>query len=219
MANNGNKPPVPCKMSDPINVGMLGGTHEFKVVTLGLQEVVRNGLDAGIGVHRLAREINESVLKHSQIKISGGAIVRWKERFYSDEGSIVQGDNAINVYNEYSLIAKQIREQMTIQQGVIDELSKESAQGIQQTLMCSKALNSAHITYEKLSARLGVLLNTIEGYQMNYYNFEKASRVVKLTLNAVRDKDAMLYADIIKTLQSNPEYVELLRKLQPENKS
>lgn len=206
----GSTPPVPSKDKNP-----LIGSGEHKVITLGLQEVVREGRDKGTGYNSLAKKINESILAASNVKISGMSIKRWCDEYYTEDQR-ESTENAVNLYRHYVDMLNQLSKQMDIQSVCIDDLSKKAEGSVEDIMETSKALNAAMITYEKLSSRKIVLMQTIGSIQEKVYGYIAASEVVEITLAAVRDKDALLYGEIMGKLRENAEYMELFRKIQPE---
>jgi hypothetical protein len=205
-----SNPPIPSKTLNPIQ-----GDPEHKVISLGLQEVVKEGLDAGKGVNKLAKEINESLLVDSKTKISGMAILRWSKKYYTEDDK-ESTEHAINLYSHYIEMLNQLSKQMDIQSVCIDELSKASEDSVDDIISHSRALNAAMMAYEKIAARKQVILGTISSIQEKVYSYMAASEVVRITLQAVKDKDQEIYNDIMVRLKENAEYMELFRKISPE---
>ena len=208
MAGN-NTPPINNKELRP-----LQGSSEFRVITLGLQEVVKEGLDKGMGVNRLAKEINEGILATSNVKVSGMAILRWSKVYYAEDQRETVG-SAINLGNHYEDILNQLTKQIDIQAVIIDELSKESAKSVGDIVNLSKCLNASQTTIEKLMSRKLVILGTITAIQEKVLGYMAASEVVQITLQAVQDKDRVLYDEIMGSLRQNKEYMELFRTIMP----
>lgn len=209
MANN---PPIPSKSSNP-----LQGSTEHKVITLGIQNAVREGRDKGTGYNALAKSINESILATSNVKISGMSIKRWCDEYYKEDQRDTT-DHAVNLYSHYVDMLNGLSKQMEIQSVCIDELSKKAEDSVEDVMDTSKALNAAMMTYEKLSSRKIVLMQTIGSIQEKIYRYMAASEVVELTLGAVKAKDTVLYNEIMGELRKNQEYMELFRKISPNTK-
>jgi len=206
----GSTPPVPSKTKNP-----LQGSSQHKVITLGIQDEVKEGLDAGTGVNALAKTLNATILKDSKVKISGMGILRWADKYYS-EGQRETTEHAVNLYSHYVEMLNQISKQMDVQSVCIHDLSKKSEESVDDIMNTSKALNASMLTWEKLGARKIVLLQTLGSIQEKVYGYIAASEVVDITMKAVKDKDAELYSEIKAILSTNAEYMELFRKIQPE---
>lgn len=210
MSNNKGTPPVPSKENNP-----LQGVTEHKVITLGIQSAVRAGRDKGIGYNSLAKEINEGILATSNVKISGMSIKRWCDEYYTEDQR-ESTDHAVNLYSHYVDMLNQLSKQMEIQSVCIDELNKTAAKSVADIQETSKALNAAMITYEKLSSRKIVLMQTIGSIQEKIYGYMAATEIVELTLASVKDEDAEMYHRIMEKLRCNQDYMELFRKIQPD---
>lgn len=204
-----SKPPVPSG-----NNLLQGDSTTHKVITLGIQSLVKEGRDAGVGYNKLSREINAGALKDSKIKISGMAIKRWCDEYYNEE-SKESTDHAVNLYAHYIEMLNQISKQMDIQSVCIDELSKESEASVDDIVNLSKALNAAMITYEKLSSRKVVIMGTIGDIQEKVYGYIASQEAMETVLGIVKARDAAMYDDIKEELGNNEKFKELLRKIMP----
>lgn len=192
----------------------MTGVTTFRVIDLGLVDVVTKGLNDNKGVNRLAKEINETILAGSATKISGMAILRWSKVHYVEDTKESLGQ-AVNVANHYDDILALLSEQIDVQRSLIDDLRKESAESMEDIMKYSKALSLCNVALEKYISKKLVLLSTISGMQDKVYSYMKATEIIEITLGTVKDEDAEMYHRIMGRLRENKEYMEMFRKIMP----
>lgn len=212
MGNKHGVPPVPgVDTHNPIQ-----GGNEFKVDVLGLQSIVKAGRAEGVGYIRLAKEINEKQLNGSNVKISHTAIKKWCDKNLTEEDTVQRSTNsAINLYTNNVDMLESLNKQLDILSTYIDEINS-TVKTSEDVARVTKDIKELMMTFEKLSARKQLLLNTIGEIQEKVYAWSSASEVATITLQAVKDKDLLLFAEIKEKLQENKMYMELMRKISPQ---
>jgi hypothetical protein len=204
----GSTPPVNTAESNKLQ-GCIVPTVEI----FGLEAVVRKmkKRPRNYGDMAIADEINNTILKDSEEKISHMAIWRWWKKHKDDEDP---DEDIVNIYGAHLSSLKSITKQLEILEMYVDNLNS-SVSNVDEVIKVSKEVSELMKTYDKLSMRKQTLLGTIGEIQEKVYDYMKANEVVTLTLQAVMDEDVAMYARIMGKLRENREYMELIKKIMP----
>lgn len=208
MSNPKGKPPVPTKETHPIN----GGTVHH-VDLLGLQSVVRKmkNRPRGYGDMTIANEINETILKDSDTKLTAMAVNRWWRKNKDKENS---GD-MVNIYGNHLETLESLNNQLSILDTYLDEMNSKTST-MKDVLDNAKVTKELMLTYEKLSMRKAAILGTIGDIQAKVYSYVNMTTIIDMVLNKVLAKDHGLYLEITQEIQSDPLLAEVYRKIKPE---
>lgn len=208
MSNDHGKPPVPTKETHP-----LQGNTVSRVDLLGLQSVVRKmkSRSSNYGDLTIAKEINETILKDSEIKLSAMAVNRWwtKNRDKENDGDMV------NIYGNHLEILESLNKQLGILDTYLDEMNSKT-ETMADVLANTKVTKELMLTYEKLSMRKQAILGTIGEIQEKVYSYVNMTTIIDTVLTKVMAKDHGLYLEITEEIKNDPLLAELFRKIKPE---
>jgi hypothetical protein len=186
----------------------------MKVEELGIQDTVRGLKEAGLSYLNIANEVNAKKLCGTGQTVSPMSVMRWCHKYMPDDYSD-QDTNAINIYRHAVSLLNALSSQLDLLDTYIDNFSKEANKlGVgSNVLEDMKQINALMSTYEKMSNRKIALLGTIGQYQEKVYSFMSASEIVNTVLNAVKDKDVTMYAELTQQIKSDPMLAECYRKI------
>ena len=187
-------------------------TQISKVDQLGLQSTVATLRRSGLSYLNIANKLNAEVLKET--KISTMSILRWCHDNLTEESEegLGKGQEAINIYNHSTRLLKSIDQQLELLDSFIDDFTHADNKSAD-ILEISKQVTAYMTTYEKLTNRKIALLQSIGVMQEKVYNFQAANKITDVVLSAVKEKDIMLYTEIMKTLKNDPLMLECYRRI------
>lgn len=175
-----------------------------KIDKLMLGEIIREKYNEGKSQLTITEELNEEVLKNSGESVSAMAVNRWIRKNLSTEDEETEAENTVNIYRQNEQLLKTVNAQMDILDTYLESLQKNIKNNVD-VLSMSKSINSFMGTYDKLMNRKATLLSNIGALQEKVFNFQAASDIANITLDAVKNKDKQLYDDIVAELQADPK--------------
>ena len=188
-------PPINTTLNNP----MQGNTQINKIDFHNLGTLVRKLRDAG-GTHiSIAEEINNTVLKDNNIKISSSGVWRWMKENIDDDKDYRSNDNqAINLYYETCKMLESVTKQIEIVESGIDVITKTMKKN-EDVLTCTRHLKELQMSYEKLISNKQRMLNTIGELQERIYNYNNYTTIINTIFDFVEDKCGLtVKADIHK---------------------
>ena len=208
MSNDHGKPPV-----NTSETSKLQGIPVSRVDLLGLQSIVRKmkARSSNYGDMTIAKEINETILKDSEIKLSAMAVNRWwaKNKDKENDGDMV------NIYGNHLEILESLNKQLGILDTYLDEMNSKT-ETMADVLANAKVTKELMLTHEKLSMRKQAILGTIGDIHEKVCTYVNMTTVVDRILTKVMDKDHGLYLEITEEIKNDPLLAELFRKIKPE---
>lgn len=207
MANpKGSTPPV-----NTSETNKLQGVPISTVEIFGLQSVIRKmkARPKDYGDMAIATEINETILKDSEEKISHMAVYRWWKKHKNDEEP---DTDMVNIYGSHLESLKSINKQLEMIEMYLGNLN-DSVSNVDEVVKVSKIVTELTATFDKLTMRKSALLGTIGDIQAKVYTYANFETVLRLIMDTVAAKDAGLHHEIVQAINKDPMLTEVVRKI------
>jgi len=192
------------------------GFNKSSVEVLGLESVIRKMKKrrSGYGDMTIANEINDTILKDSEDKISHMVINRWWRKHREDEEPDI---GMVNIYGSHLSSLKSITRQLEMIEMYLDNLN-DSVSNVDEVAKVSKVVNEMTGTFDKLTMRKTSLLGQIGDIQARVYTYVNFGTVLGKFEEEMMAKDEIWYYQVMKRITSDPLLAEVLRKITEENK-
>ena len=197
---------------------LQGNTQQNKIDFHNLGYLVKKLRNAG-GTHiSIAEEINTTILKDNNIKVSSSGVWRWmKENIPDDETDLRTNNDAINIYLEECDMLKSVSKQVDPFESTIDVLNRGLKKN-EDILSVTRQLKELMLTYEKILSNKQRLVNSIGLTQEKIYSYINYSTIINMVMDKVKSRDLTLYADIVEDIKSDAMLAECYRKIQQSDK-
>lgn len=162
----------------------------------------------------IAEDINATILKDSEDKISHMAINRWWKKHRDDEDPT---DDMVNIYGEYLSSLKSITRQIEVIEAFQGNLN-DSVDDVEGIIKASKIITDLSTTFDKLTMRKSALLGTIGDIQAKVYSYVNFTTVLEFFEAKMKDKDEIWYHQCIAEISKDPMLAEVLRKIKDDTK-
>lgn len=215
MSNKNGKPPVPSK-----DLNSLQGLNMSKIDFYNLGHIVQKLREStdNISLIDIANELNTKHLPEGAPKISTMAVQRWCKSNLSEDSVRdlrTKEQYAINTYHQEIDLMQTIDNQISNLEIFLDALNKEIKKG-SDVKVGGKEVREMMFALEKMIARKSALLTSVKATQDKIFTFVNFQEIINRIMGKIKEKDLVLYAEIVESIKEDLMLQEFYRKIQPE---